>query len=318
LIVGAGDVGNLVAKRLLAHPEVGLVPVGFVDDEPRQGTVLPVLGGLSALREVIETYSVGHVVFAFSKSSHEATLDSIDDCIALGVRTTVVPRLFERLPDKLTFDYIGGLPLVSLFPTNPQSAAIRLKYAVDRVVAAAALLLLSPVLAAIAAAVAVSDGRPVFFRQPRVGRNGRVFVMLKFRTMSGTPTSPRREELSVETGAGGVEGADRRTRVGKFLRATSLDELPQLFNVVRGDMSLVGPRPERPELAEQYRRRIPRYADRERMKSGITGWAQIHGLRGKTSLTDRVEWDNWYIENCSPWLDFKILVDTTRALTDAE
>ena len=147
----------------------------------------------------------------------------------------------------------------------------------------------------------------------RIGRDGRPFEMLKFRSMKGeqssSPIAP-----SGELGPGGVEGEDRRTRFGSFLRRTSIDELPQLINVLRGEMSLIGPRPERPEFVEDFTQRIYRYGDRHRVKSGITGWAQVCGLRGRTPLKDRAEWDNFYIENFSLWLDVKIALMTVRAI----
>jgi lipopolysaccharide/colanic/teichoic acid biosynthesis glycosyltransferase len=165
----------------------------------------------------------------------------------------------------------------------------------------------------IGAAVAVwcSLGRPLLFRQRRVGRDGREFDMLKFRTMrQGTQLEAARFELPPDIAPGGVEGVDRRTPVGTFLRRSSIDELPQLFNVLKGEMSLVGPRPERPEFVDVFEQSVYRYGDRHRVKSGITGWSQVNGLRGKTSLADRVEWDNYYIENWSLWLDFKIVLLT--------
>jgi lipopolysaccharide/colanic/teichoic acid biosynthesis glycosyltransferase len=175
--------------------------------------------------------------------------------------------------------------------------------------------MLLPVLAITALAVYVSLGWPLLFRQERVGRDGKRFAMLKFRSMQ-QPTEQATTDvrLPTDTAPGGVEGADRRTRLGAFLRRTCLDELPQIFNVVRGDMSLVGPRPERPEYVAVFEQGVYRYADRHRVKSGITGWAQVNGLRGKTSLTDRVEWDNYYIENWSLWLDVKILLFTALSV----
>jgi lipopolysaccharide/colanic/teichoic acid biosynthesis glycosyltransferase len=158
-------------------------------------------------------------------------------------------------------------------------------------------------------------GRPVVFYQRRIGMDGTEFEIQKFRTMrledapSGEHDLPE-QMLARDTAPGGVESGDRRTRLGAFLRRTSMDELPQLFNVLRGEMSLIGPRPERLEFARLFDHEVYRYPDRQRVKSGITGWAQIHGLRGKTSLSDRVEWDNYYIENWSPWLDLKILLTT--------
>ena len=322
LIVGAGHVGRVVAKRLLSNPELGLRPVGFLDKEPLDredaapGTPpLPVLGASWDLVDVIASHGVGHVVFTFSTAPTEVLLRMIGECTNRGVRVTLVPRLFEKVPQNLSIDYVGGIPLLSIAPTVPQSRAYALKYVVDRVVSATALLLVSPLLLVIALAVRVSVGRPILFRQERVGCDGRSFEMLKFRTMRGEGPPPLAPgEARVDVAPGGVEGADRRTRLGALLRRTSLDELPQLLNVLRGEMSLIGPRPERPEFARLFAQSVYRYDERHRVKSGITGWAQVNGLRGKTSLADRVEWDNWYIENCSPWLDLKIVLKTLGAV----
>jgi exopolysaccharide biosynthesis polyprenyl glycosylphosphotransferase len=220
--------------------------------------------------------------------------------------------LFEMVNGRVTVEHIGGLPLVSARSTNPRGWQFALKYAFDRVAAALALLLVLPVLVAAAVAIRLSLGRPIFFRQVRVGRDGRPFDMLKFRSMHETSPDdePADIELPPDTAPGGIEGEDRRTRVGAFLRRTSIDELPQLLNVLKGEMSLVGPRPERPEFVGLFEQSVYRYSDRHRVKAGITGWAQVNGLRGKTSLTDRVEWDNHYIENWSLWLDLKIALMT--------
>ena len=321
LIVGAGSVGRLLAKRLEEHPEIGLAPIGFLDKDPRladpdaSGRTLPVLGASWDLGEVIESHGVEHVLFTFSTAPHEVLLRMVEECTRRDVRVTIVPRLFERMPRNLTIDYLGGLPLVSIYPSRPGSLRFTIKYALDRVIAGVALLVLLPALLLISLGVLLSVGRPVLFRQARVGRDGRAFKMLKFRTMSGAgPEAEVYERPRLDVGPGGVEGDDRRTTVGAFLRRTSLDELPQLLNVLKGEMSLVGPRPERPEFVQIFRDQVYRYSDRHRVKSGITGWAQINGLRGKTSLADRVEWDNWYIENCSPGLDLKILFATVIAI----
>jgi lipopolysaccharide/colanic/teichoic acid biosynthesis glycosyltransferase len=191
------------------------------------------------------------------------------------------------------------------------------------VLALTLLIAFSPVIVLAAVAVRLSSPGPAFFRQRRVGRDGKVFDFYKFRSMrvEQAPLQNAQGEstaldflLGGDTAPGGVEGADRRTPVGRFLRSTSLDELPQLLNVLRGDMSLVGPRPERPEFVELFRQDIIRYGDRHRVKSGITGWAQVHGLRGQTSLAERVEWDNYYIAHWSLGLDLKILALTLVAL----
>ena len=204
----------------------------------------------------------------------------------LGIPTAIVPRLFERMPALTQMEHLGGLPLVAPKAAEPTGWQFRVKYAFDRVVAGIAILLLSPILIAAALAVLVSMGRPVFFRQLRIGRDGRPFEMLKFRSMAGVQETEA-DGAEGDLGPGGVEGADRRTRVGAFLRATSIDELPQLFNVLRGDMSIIGPRPERPEFVEDFEQRICRYRERHRVKSGITGWAQVNGLRGRVSPTVR-------------------------------
>jgi lipopolysaccharide/colanic/teichoic acid biosynthesis glycosyltransferase len=185
----------------------------------------------------------------------------------------------------------------------------RLKGAADRAVALVALLLLAPLLLAIALAVRVGSIGPVLFRQRRVGRGGETFVLFKFRTMVEDP-GVAGFTLSHGIAPGGIEGTDRRTGVGRWLRAISLDELPQLVNVLRGEMSLIGPRPERPEYVELFAKLVPGYTERHRVKSGITGWAQAHGLRGQTSIADRVELDNYYIENWSLALDLRILALT--------
>jgi exopolysaccharide biosynthesis polyprenyl glycosylphosphotransferase len=319
LIVGAGSVGRLIAKRLAEHREIGLNPIGFLDKEPRAADdgqpTLPVLGASWDLVDVVETYGVEHVVFTFSTAPHEVMLRMVDECTQRGIRVTLVPRLFERIPRDMSVDYLGGIPLLSIRPSSPTSWRVRMKYVLDRMSGGILLVLLAPLMLVLALAVRLSLGRPILFRQVRVGRDGRTFEMLKFRTMRessdlGDSAAPTRTDVA----PGGVEGADRRTRVGTFLRRSSLDELPQLLNVLSGDMSLVGPRPERPEFVDLFREHVRRYDDRHRMKSGITGWSQVNGLRGRTSLSDRVEWDNWYIENWSPWLDVKILSRTLVAV----
>jgi lipopolysaccharide/colanic/teichoic acid biosynthesis glycosyltransferase len=218
------------------------------------------------------------------------------------------------MPHNVSIEHLGGLPLVRMPYSDPSSLRFRAKYAFDRVLAALLLIILAPIFALTAAVVALRMGRPVVFRQRRVGRDGRVFEMLKFRSMQIAEADVPPPAPAPGTAPGGVEGDDRRTRLGTFLRRTSLDELPQLVNVVRGEMSLVGPRPERPEFVPTFASEVHRYGDRHRMKAGITGWAQVNGLRGKTSLEDRVEWDNYYNENWSFGLDLKILLHTFAAV----
>jgi exopolysaccharide biosynthesis polyprenyl glycosylphosphotransferase len=321
LIVGAGRIGRLVAKRLLAHPELGLKPIGFLDKEPMDAldgaVTVPVLGASWDLDQVVLDHDVEQVIVTFSTAPNEVLLRLVRRCEELGVSVSFVPRLFEKVTGRVTIEHIGGLPLVSAHPANPRGWQFAVKYGVDRVAAAFALVLVLPVMAVAAAAIWLSLGRPIFFRQVRVGRDGRAFDMLKFRSMRERPGRrpvPAEIDLPPDTAPGGVEGEDRRTRVGTALRRTSIDELPQLLNVLNGEMSLVGPRPERPEFVGLFEESVYRYTDRHRVKAGITGWAQVNGLRGKTSLADRVEWDNYYIENWSLWLDLKIALMTALAV----
>jgi exopolysaccharide biosynthesis polyprenyl glycosylphosphotransferase len=319
LIVGAGRIGRLTARRLIEHPEFGLQPIGFLDKEPLDDAAelgLPVLGSSWDLERIVKEYGVQQVIMTFSTAPHGVLLRLVERCEELGVEVSLVPRLFEKMTERLRIDHLGGLPLLSARRPNPKGWQFAVKYAGDRVVAAGLLLLLLPVLAVTALAVYLSLGRPILFRQARVGLDGREFTMLKFRTMNGAPEDAGEADADwaqhESNGAAPVRAptCERTTRVGNALRRCSIDELPQLLNVLRGHMSLVGPRPERTHYVRTFERNIYRYADRHRVKSGITGWAQVNGLRGKTSLADRVEWDNYYIENWSLWLDLKILLAT--------
>jgi exopolysaccharide biosynthesis polyprenyl glycosylphosphotransferase len=216
-----------------------------------------------------------------------------------------VPRFFElRLPrERARTDDLWGIPLTRLTSAGPRVIERRMKRLLDVVAASAGVIVAAPVLAAAALAVRMSSPGPILFRQLRVGQGGRTFDLLKFRSMMVNDDSDT---------AWSVADDDRVTRVGRFLRRTSLDEMPQLLNVLRGDMSLVGPRPERPHFVQQFSAAIPGYRDRLRVPAGLTGWAQVHGLRGDTSIVDRVRFDNAYIENWSLWLDVVILARTLR------
>jgi exopolysaccharide biosynthesis polyprenyl glycosylphosphotransferase len=273
---------------------------------------IPVLGAIGDLESLAAQHGVEHVIITFSRASHDELLGVIDRCNEVGLHVALVPRLFERSTRGIAVEHLVGFPLIRLHAVNPKGLYFRLKYAIDVVAAALILFVTLPVLAVSALAVWISMGRPILFRQARVGRDGKLFEMLKFRTMR-SPTNGEQEIPILPQGIapGGVEGQeDRRTRIGRILRDTSLDELPQLINVVRGEMSLIGPRPERPEFVERFETSVRNYHRRHRVKSGITGWAQVHGLRGQTSIADRIEYDNYYIENFSLWLDVKIVILT--------
>jgi exopolysaccharide biosynthesis polyprenyl glycosylphosphotransferase len=322
LIVGSGVIAHRIARHLLADRSYGLEPVGFVDtpwgNEGARGPVvltsgLNVIGALSDLRSIAAATGARHVIIAFSGASRDSELGPVvRDCEQLGLDVSVVPRLFDAINSRSVYHRVGGLPLIGLRPTLRNSAAMRVKRGIDVTGAAVGLLLGAPLLAAIALAVMLDSPGPILYRQRRLGRDGQVFDVLKFRSMRTGPTD---SFVPAEGSApGGVEGEDRRTRIGRFLRRSSLDELPQLLNILRGEMSLVGPRPERPEFAVAFARDVLRYDDRLRVRSGLTGWAQVCGLRGQTSIEDRVEWDNYYIEHWSLGLDALILLKTVAAV----
>ncbi|MGH2911142.1 MAG: exopolysaccharide biosynthesis polyprenyl glycosylphosphotransferase [Solirubrobacteraceae bacterium] len=342
LIMGAGLVGAQVARRLENHPDYGLVPVGFVDDDPRSitevgGRDVPVLGTLDDLDGVVARTKVNHLIVAFSTVADARVSRLIQHCQEIGMEVSVVPRMFDTMNHRAGYETVGGLPLLTFSMVDPKGWQFAIKYGLDRMVAGFVLLMLSPLLAVLALLVKIATGGPILFRQPRVGLDGHEFDMLKFRTMEGTPSQHGEGDADWAesiVGSNGldadidssasvrrepVQTEDRRTPVGRLLRRLSLDELPQFWNVFNGDMSLIGPRPERSSYVRRFEPVVYRYGDRHRVKSGITGWAQVHGLRGKTSLAERVEWDNYYIAHWSLGLDLKIVLLTFVALfRDAE
>lgn len=321
LVIGSGQVTQHVIARMIAAPEHGMNPVGVLSDETHtrgeQGSdtdQVPHLGAVDQLETAIAQTQAERLVIAFTKGRWELLPAAVRIAHRHGLRVWVVPRMYEVIGSKSLVDHIGGMPLLSVPHTNPQGWQFRAKHLSDRIAAGCILLAISPFFLTLMLLVRWSSPGPIFFAQERVGRDGRVFGCLKFRSMR--LPDPNEVTFVPETGSapGGVEGVDRRTRIGKLMRTTSMDELPQLLNVLRGDMSLVGPRPERPEFVTLFEAQIRRYGERHRVKAGVTGWAQVNGLRGQTSIADRAEWDNYYIENWSLWLDVKILMLTVLAI----
>jgi exopolysaccharide biosynthesis polyprenyl glycosylphosphotransferase len=326
LIVGAGTVGQRMAQRLLDRPHIGLRPIGFLDKEPRElagrAAELEVLGASWDLEAVVRDQRVDHVLVTFSSAPMDVMLSLVRRCRELGVEISLVPRLFEEVSTHVSVEHLGGVALLRIDQSDPRGWQYEVKYAIDRIVGALLSLLALPLMLVLALAVRLSSRGPIFFRQPRIGLDGQVFDMLKFRTMRVAPPGVENDALWAaralgKTGApapAAVPLEDRTTRIGDLLRRWSLDELPQLLNVARGEMSLVGPRPERTGYVAAFENHVYRYGDRHRVKSGLTGWAQVNGLRGETSLEDRIEWDNWYVENWSPMLDLRILLLTIPAV----
>jgi exopolysaccharide biosynthesis polyprenyl glycosylphosphotransferase len=310
LIIGAGTVGGRIAAILREHREYGLRPVGFCDADPLLASdplPLPVLGGPDDLGALLREYDVNVVIVAFSTMREPRMVQVLRTCDRHRCEIFFVPRLFEMHALGGGVDSVWGLPLVRLRRSVFRTPSWRLKRVLDVTVSGLALLLLAPLLAACALAVRIEGGRGVLFRQERVGLDGRPFQLLKFRSLRPVDDDESRTRWTVAHDA-------RMGRVGRFLRATSLDELPQLLNILRGDMSLVGPRPERPHFVDEFSRTYARYGARHRVPAGLTGLAQVHGLRGDTSIEDRAHFDNAYIENWSLWVDVKILMRTALAV----
>jgi exopolysaccharide biosynthesis polyprenyl glycosylphosphotransferase len=310
LIVGGAQVGCRLGQILLSQPEYGLLPVGYLDCTQggrRRDLPAPLLGDHRDLAWLLAALEVRHVVVAFGAVKPAALVEVLRTCARLKCEILVVPRLFELHQRSRDADHVRGIPLIRMRPAAPRRPTWRLKRLMDIAVAGSGLLLALPVLAVCSLAVRLETGPGVLFRQERVSLDGRRFQILKLRSLR--PASAQ-EARTCWT----VVGDRRLGPVGRLLRATSLDELPQLINVLRGEMSLVGPRPERPYFVEQFGRQYPRYADRHRVPAGLTGWAAVNGLRGDTSIDDRIRYDNNYIEDWSLWFDIKIMVRTLGAI----
>ena len=305
LIAGAGELGRHVAETIQAHRELGYRLVGFVDDAPRLATAAaPVLGDLSQTMDVAAAHGVDQLYIALPLEEHDKLLKLIKSVRNECVDIKVIPDLVQYATIKAALEDLDGIPIISLNEVPLRGWNSMLKRVMDVVVGSGLLVVATPFLAVIAAAIKLKGGKgPVFLRQERMTLDGKTFEIFKFRTMV--------HEAEKETGPVWASPEDpRRTALGIWLRRFNLDEVPQLLNVVRGDMSLVGPRPERPPFVRQFKERIPQYMLRHRVKSGITGWAQVNGWRGNTSIEKRIEYDLYYIENWSLLLDVKILILT--------
>jgi Undecaprenyl-phosphate glucose phosphotransferase len=301
VIVGTGRVARKTALALRHASWMGFKTLGFVEDrQDRWASDLNLLGTFAELPELIRKYDIAHVFIALPMGRYDDARRVFD----LLSQSLCEVRLVADVPDlaglSLTTTNLDGLPVIGLRESPHFGLNVVVKRVMDVAVSLLALALVSPVMLVIAALVKLTSPGPVLYRQERCGLNGDSFQMLKFRSLCA--------DAEAQTGAVWAQKDDpRRTRLGAFLRKSSLDELPQLFNVLWGDMSLVGPRPERPVFIKQFSKTIPNYMARHAVKAGITGWAQVHGWRGNTSLRKRVQYDLYYITHWTPWLDLRIL-----------
>ena len=304
LVAGAGELARQIADKILQHREFGYEIVGFVDDAADSDTMgyrgLPLLGRIDDAGEIIRQERIDQLYVALPLDQHVRMLDLIETANRECIDVKVAPDLLHVIALRARLEDLDGVPIININDAPLQGFNSLIKRVIDVGAAAAALIVLAVPFAVIAAIVRLTSPGPVFYRQERMGLDRRPFFVLKFRSMH--------DDAERDTGPVWTRDNDpRRTPVGRVLRRFSLDELPQLWNVLRGEMSLVGPRPERPFFVERFRDDVPQYMLRHKVKSGLTGWAQVHGWRGDTSIEKRIEHDLYYIENWSVALDFKIL-----------
>jgi Undecaprenyl-phosphate glucose phosphotransferase len=305
LVVGVGDLGRMVADRILEHSELGFQLVGFVDDRAGSSDAigyrgLPLLGTVDQTPDICAQEKIDEIYVALPIEEHVKMLGVVEFASRECVDVHVVPDLLQFIALRARLEDLDGLPLISINDVPLRGMNNVLKRAVDATLSASVCLVgLIPALI-IAFLIKRSSPGPIFYKQVRMGLDGKAFTVYKFRSMP----------VDAEDVSGPVWARDddpRATTIGRWLRKHDIDELPQFWNVLVGDMSIVGPRPERPFFVEQFKHRIPSYMLRHKVKAGITGWAQVNGWRGNTSLEKRIEFDLYYIENWSLALDFKIM-----------
>jgi Undecaprenyl-phosphate glucose phosphotransferase len=311
LIIGAGKLGREIAQKLQSHRELGFEVVGFLDDDPEKSGAsvlgLPILGSTGEVTQILQRRNIEQVFITLPLEAHKRIMRVMRAVGNEFVDVKLVPDILQYAVLNATLDDLDGTPVINLCEVPLRGWSSLAKRGMDLVLALAMLLVLLPFLPFVWCAIWFEDRGPLFYRQERMGLDGKSFSMLKLRSM----------RVNAESTSGPVWATKedpRRTRIGAFLRKWSLDELPQLWNVVRGEMSLVGPRPERPAFVHEFKGKIPQYMVRHRVKSGMTGWAQVHGWRGNTSIRKRIQYDLYYIENWSLKLDLKILWLTLRRL----
>jgi exopolysaccharide biosynthesis polyprenyl glycosylphosphotransferase len=305
LVVGSGEEARDLVTRIQSRPSLGYEVVGLVDDVQGRARArgVPILGGTDELAELVDKLQVDEVLIALPEASRQRLLGLMSQCARDGLTVRIYPDVFQILASEVQVGHLDGLPLLTMHDVALRGWRRTVKRLIDIAISGTALVFLSPFLILAAVLVKLESPGPAFYVQVRMGLDARPFPILKLRSM--------RADAERDTGAVWATREDpRRTRLGRFLRRASIDELPQLVNVLLGHMSIVGPRPERPEFVREFQRQIPRYMERHREKSGLTGWAQVNGLRGSTSIDERTKYDLYYIENWSLSFDLKIMALT--------
>nr|WP_300862867.1 undecaprenyl-phosphate glucose phosphotransferase [uncultured Acetatifactor sp.] len=307
LLVGYSRAAEEYIDRLTDNPQWGYVACGILDDHIPAGTVykgVKVLGRLGNLEVILPENKLDEIAISLSLQDYDHLEGIVATCEKSGVHTKFIPDYNSLIPSRPYTEDLLGLPVINIrYVPLTNTGNIIIKRIVDVCGAVCGMALTSPLMLLAALLIKLTSPGPVIFRQERVGLHNKPFYMYKFRTME-------RQVPGEEKKAWTVRNDPRVTPVGKFLRRTSLDELPQLFNILRGDMSLVGPRPERPLFVDKFKEEIPRYMVKHQVRPGLTGWAQVNGLRGDTSIRKRIEYDIYYIENWTVWFDLKIILMT--------
>lgn len=305
LVVGTGEAARMIMQKTVQSPYLGYRLVGFVNgcETSEEIAGVPVLGAQRNLSSVITEHEIDEVVIALPEASHEDLLDMIQACETAHASVRIFPDLFQIVASEVSIGDLDGLPMLTVRDVALRGWKLTVKRAMDIVVSGLGLIVLSPFVLLTALVIKFDSRGPVLYSQERLGLDGKPFPMLKFRSMRADAESDTGPVMT-------TEDDPRRTRVGTFLRKTSIDEIPQLINVLLGDMSLVGPRPERPMFVEQFRQVVPRYMERHIEKGGMTGWAQVNGLRQETSIIERTKYDIYYLENWSILFDIKIILRT--------
>ena len=310
IVVGTSSVAGKIFHSLVAHRSLGYEVLGYCSaqgDTEHSMEHIPYLGTIASVPDLINTNNIGLILIAFNETEHSLLHNLVNDCQGLNVEMMMVPDILELMTSQVQIKHIEGIPFLGIKSPTLSTWNFIVKRGFDVLFASLILLLASPIIILIAILIKLNSKGPIFYLQERIGLDGNVFKVMKFRSM--------RTDAEQSSGPVWSQKDDpRTTKLGRFLRRFSLDEIPQLLNVMKGDMSVVGPRPERPHFVEKFKKQVPRYLERHRVKTGMTGWAQVNGLRGNASIAERTKYDIYYIEHWSLVFDLKIILKTIHAV----
>lgn len=307
LIVGDNDLAYSFAQKIKDNPYLGFVVSGFLGRPEHIGMKRAgseVIGAFHDLDDILVKNNYDRVVLAIPLRYYYRINELVQSCEKVGIKAEIIPDYIRYFPAQPSVDMIEDIPIINIryVPLDDEFNKF-LKYASDYIISIIAIIITSPIMIVTAIAIKLTSRGPIIFKQERIGHNGKPFMMYKFRSMKVQDPGDEKSEWT-------TKDDPRKTMVGNFIRKTSIDELPQFFNVLKGDMSVVGPRPERPYFVEQFQKEVPKYMVKHQVRPGITGWAQIHGCRGDTSITKRIEYDIEYVENWHMGLDLAIMIKT--------